>query len=100
MAIDASHAAKQDDRTFTVELLSGEEPGAVLAAGHREFLDALDSAMEWLEREDPTRTKSASIGIFAIRDGMSVHTATSCPYNRSLLPLFSHRSSRSPSDGR
>ena len=40
MAIDASHAAKQDDRTFTVELLSGEEPGTVLAAGHREFLDA------------------------------------------------------------
>ena len=70
MAIDASHAAKQDDRTFSVELLSGEEPGAVLAAGHREFLDALDSAMEWLEREDPARTKSLSIGIFAIRDGV------------------------------
>ena len=70
MATDASHAAKQDDRTFSVEILSGGETGTVLAAALSEFLDALDCAMEWLEREDPARTRSSSIGIFATRDGV------------------------------
>jgi hypothetical protein len=70
MAIDASHAAKHDDKTFSVEILSGGETATVLAAALSDFFDALDCAMEWLEREDPERTRGSSIGIFATSDGV------------------------------
>ena len=65
MAIDASHAAKYDGRTFSVEVLSSEEPATVLAAALSDYLDAVDCATEWLEREDPARTKVPSVAIFA-----------------------------------
>jgi hypothetical protein len=68
MAVDASHAAKQDDRTFSVEVGSEGETPTVLADGLGELLDALDCAMEWLEREDPDRTCALSIGIYATSD--------------------------------
>jgi hypothetical protein len=70
MAVDASHAAKQDDRTFSVEVGSEGETPTVLADGLGELLDALDCAMEWLEREDPDRTRALSIGIYAASDGV------------------------------
>jgi hypothetical protein len=70
MAVDASHAARHDDKTFSVELLSGGETATVLAASLSDYFDALDRAMEWLEREDPERTRSSSIGIFASSDGV------------------------------
>src|SRR6476646_5806902 len=70
MAVDASHAAKHDDKTFSVEVLSGGETATVLAAALTDYFDALDRAMEWLEREDPERTRRASIGIFASSDGV------------------------------
>ncbi len=69
MAVDASHAAKHDDKTFSVELLSGGETATVLAAALTDYFDALDRAMEWLEREDPERTGSSRIGIFTASDG-------------------------------
>jgi hypothetical protein len=70
MAIDTSHAAaKQYDRTFSVELLSEEEPATVLVAALSDFLDAVDRATEWLEREDPARTKKPSLAIFATTGG-------------------------------
>jgi hypothetical protein len=70
MAVDSSHAARHDDKTFSVELLSGGETATVLAASLSDYFDALDRAMEWLEREDPERTRSSSIGIFASSDGV------------------------------
>ncbi len=70
MATDASHAAKHDDKTFSVETLSGGETATVLAAALSDFFDALDCAMDWLELEDPERTRSSSIGIFAASDGV------------------------------
>jgi hypothetical protein len=70
MAIDASHAAKYDDRTFSVEVLSTGEPATVLAAALSDFLDAVDCATEWLEREDPARTRVPSLAIFATTHGL------------------------------
>jgi hypothetical protein len=70
MAVDASHAARHDDKTFSVEVLSGGETATVLAAALTDYFDALDRAMAWLEREDPERTRSASIGIFTSSDGV------------------------------
>jgi hypothetical protein len=70
MAVDASHAATHDDKTFSVEVLSGGETATVLAAALTDYFDALDRAMEWLEREDPERTGSSRIGIFATSDGV------------------------------
>jgi hypothetical protein len=69
MAVDASHAARHDDKTFSVEVLSGGETATVIAAALTDYFDALDRAMEWLEREDPERTRSSNIGIFASSDG-------------------------------
>jgi hypothetical protein len=70
MAIDASHAAKQDDRTFSVEVGSEGETPTVLAGDLSELLDALDCAMEWLECEDPERTRDLSIAVYSTSDGV------------------------------
>ena len=70
MAIDASHAAKYDDRTFSVEVLSKGETETVLAAALSDFLDAVDCATDWLEREDPARTSTPSLAIFATSHGL------------------------------
>ncbi len=69
MAVDTSHAAKQYDRTFSVELLSEEEPATVLAVAMSDFLDAVDCATEWLQREDPARTKGSRLAIFMTAGG-------------------------------
>jgi hypothetical protein len=68
--VDASHAARHDDKTFSVEVLSGGEAATVVAADLTDYFDALDRAMEWLEREDPERTGSSRIGIFASSEGV------------------------------
>lgn len=70
MANDASHAATQGDRTFSVEIVSGGDAETPLADGLGDFFDAVDCAMEWLEREDPARTAEASLGIFALAGGV------------------------------
>src|SRR2546427_6080511 len=69
MAVDTGHAAKQYDRTFSVELFSEDEPATVLVAALSDFLDAVDLATEWLEREDPARTKNPSLAIFSTTGG-------------------------------
>ncbi len=69
MAVDTSHAAKRYDRTFSVELLSEEEPATVLAVAMSDFLDAVDCATEWLQREDPARTKGSRLAIFMTAGG-------------------------------
>ena len=70
MAMDTSHAATHDEKAFSVEILSGEEETTVVAEALRDFFEALDSAMDWVEREDPERTQSSSIGIFATSHGV------------------------------
>jgi hypothetical protein len=70
MAVDTSHAAKQYDRTFSVELFSEVEPATVLVAALSDFLEAVDRATEWLEQEDPARTKKPSLAIFATTGGI------------------------------
>lgn len=70
MAIDASHAAKQGNRTFSVEVRSEGERPMLLAGDLSELPDALDCAMEWLEREDPERTRDLGIGVYATSDGV------------------------------
>jgi hypothetical protein len=69
MAINASHAAKQGNRTFTVEVLSAGETATVLATALRDYLDAVDCAMEWLRREGHT-SPSPRLAIFATSDGL------------------------------
>jgi hypothetical protein len=70
MAIDSRHAAAHNDKWFSVEARS-EDGTVVLAHALREFLDAIDCAMEWIEREDPERTQTLSVGIFAVEDGVA-----------------------------
>jgi hypothetical protein len=70
MAVDTSHAARHDDKTFSVEVLSGGETATVVAAALTDYFDALDRAMGWLEREDPERTGNRRIGIFALSDSV------------------------------
>jgi hypothetical protein len=70
MATDVRHAATQDDKKFSVEVRT-ERGTVVVAEALSEFLDAFDSAMEWLEREDPERTQSLTMGIFATHAGVA-----------------------------
>ena len=70
MAIDSRHAAAHNDKWFSVEARSGDGT-VVLAHALREFLDAIDCAMDWIEREDPERTQTLSVGIFAVEDGVA-----------------------------
>ena len=69
MATDQRHAARQDDKRFAVEARLGAERAAVLADDLSDFLDAVDFAMEWLEREDPERTRDIEIAIYSSRAG-------------------------------
>jgi hypothetical protein len=69
MAIDAGHAAPQGDRSFSVEVVSEGETATVLAGALTDFFDAVECAMDWLEREDPASSRSACVAIFATRGG-------------------------------
>jgi hypothetical protein len=68
MAVEPSHAAKRHE-TFSVEVVCADGPTTVLASGVPDFLDAVDRAMEWVEREDPTRAEPRSVGIFSSAGG-------------------------------
>ena len=70
MANDSRHAAAHNDKWFSVEARSATGT-VVLAHALREFLDAIDCAMEWIEREDPERTQTLTVGIFAVEDGVA-----------------------------
>jgi hypothetical protein len=69
MAGESRHAAWQKERSFAVKLLPEQGPPADLARGIPEFLDAIDFAFEWLNREDPSRRGTPSVAIFATGRG-------------------------------
>ncbi len=64
MANETRHAAWQTERRFAVRLLPEEGDPTELAGGLGDFLEAVDFAVEWLTREDPERTGTASLAIF------------------------------------
>ena len=64
MADETRHAAWQTERLFAVRLLPEEGEPRELADGLGDFLEAVDFAVEWLAREDPERTGTASLAIF------------------------------------
>lgn len=69
MAGETRHAAWQKERSFAVRLLPEEGPPADLARGIPEFLDAVDFAFDWLNREDPSRRGTPSVAIFETAGG-------------------------------
>jgi len=69
MAGESRHAAWQKERSFAVKLLPEQGPPADLASGIPEFLDAVDFAFDWLDREDPSRRGRPSLAIFETGDG-------------------------------
>jgi hypothetical protein len=71
MATETRHAAWQTGRSFAVRLLTEQAPPADLASGLPDFLDAVDFAFDWLNREDPARDGAARLAIFATRDGVT-----------------------------
>jgi hypothetical protein len=71
MAPETRHAAWQDVRRFSVRLLPQEGDPTELVGGIGDFLDAVDFAVDWLAREDPDRTGTASLAIFEARNGVA-----------------------------
>ena len=71
MANETRHAAWQTERHFAVRLLPEEGEPTELADGLGDFLEAVDFAVEWLAREDPERTGTASLAIFETSSGGS-----------------------------
>ncbi|HXY17394.1 MAG TPA: hypothetical protein VEH79_04415 [Gaiellaceae bacterium] len=69
MAGESRHAAWQKERSFAVKLLPEQGPPADLASGIPEFLDAVDFAFDWLNREDPSRKGTPSLAIFETGGG-------------------------------
>ena len=69
MANETRHAAWQSERLFAVRLLPEEGDPTELADGLGDFLEAVDFAVEWLGREDPERTGTASLAIFETSSG-------------------------------
>jgi len=76
---ETRHAAWQTERRFAVRLLPESGPPTKLADGLTEFLDAFDLAFEWLNREDPARTGSATLAIVETCDGVSEEVWTYPP---------------------
>jgi hypothetical protein len=79
MATETRHAAWQTERRFAVRLRPEGGPPTELAEGLAEFLDAFDLAFEWLDREDPARTGSATLSILETCDGVSEEVWTYPP---------------------
>lgn len=79
MANETRHAAWQTERRFAVRLLPEDGPGADLASGLTEFLDAFDFASEWVSREDPARDGTASLAIVETQDGIAEEVWTYTP---------------------
>jgi len=69
MAADTSHAAWHDKRAFVVRLHPVSGAARDLAAGLPDLLDAIDYAVEWLEREDPSRRSTLRLSVVETRDG-------------------------------
>jgi hypothetical protein len=71
MAWNERHAAWQNKRCFAVTIVPEEGQPIDLARGLTEYLEAVELATEWLEREDPTRSGTTGIAISETRDGAS-----------------------------
>jgi len=69
MAASHSHAGGNNRRSFDVRLLPEHEQPIELAVGVTDFLEAVELATDWLEREDPGRDGSTGIAVFAQCDG-------------------------------
>jgi len=69
MAADTSHAAWPDKRAFAVRLLPAGAEARELAAGLPDLLAAIDYAVEWLEREDPSRSRDLRLSVVETSDG-------------------------------
>jgi len=92
MANETSHAAWQTERRFAVRLLPEEGDPTELAGGLGDFLEAVDFAVEWLTREDPERTGTASLAIFetSIGEGEKVwaYPPDGPPDDAPLMKIF------------
>lgn len=69
MAADTSHAAWQDKREFVVRLHPTGGEARDVATGLPDLLAAIDFAVEWLEREDPSRSRDLRLSVVETRDG-------------------------------
>src|SRR5579859_8005769 len=76
---ETRHAAWRTERQFAVRLLPEGGPPTELADGLTEFFDAFDLAFEWLNREDPARTGTATLAIVETCDGVSEEVWTYPP---------------------
>ncbi len=76
---ETRHAAWRTERQFAVRLLPEGGPPTELADGLTEFFDAFDLAFEWLNREDPARTGTATLAIVEMCDGVSEEVWTYPP---------------------
>ena len=76
---ETRHAAWRTERQFAVRLLPEGGPPTELADGLTEFFDAFDLAFEWLNREDPARTGSATLAIVETCEGVSEEVWTYPP---------------------
>ena len=79
MATEQRHAAWQTKGSFTVQLLAEQAPPTDLVSGLHELLDAVDFAVEWLNREDPAREGSARLAIIETRAGLAEEVWTYPP---------------------
>lgn len=79
MATEIRHAAWQTGGSFAVKLLVEQRPPEDLASGLTEYLDAVDFAIEWLDREDPARDGPIQLAIVETRDGVTEEVWTYPP---------------------
>ena len=68
----AHHTAVQEAQPFAVQLLTAEGEAVELAGGFADLLDAVDFAVEWLDREEPARDGAHRLVITQTHDGASV----------------------------
>ena len=92
MANETRHAAWQTERHFAVRLLPEEGDPTELADGLGDFLEAVDFAVEWLAREDPERTGTASLVIFETSNGEAekvwAYPPDASPEGAPLMKIF------------
>lgn len=94
MATEIRHAAWQNQRTYAVRLLSGPGPAADIAEGLDELLDAVDFALEWLDRVDPERDRGTRLVILETRAGVTeevwTYPSERRDEGRGLVELFGY----------
>jgi hypothetical protein len=92
MALGTHHAVGQAARTFVVQQLSVSGTVVELAGGFGDLLDAVDFAVEWLDREDPSREGAQRLVISEATGGASVevwrYPAEPRGQGRELIELF------------